>query len=183
MDNKTKKYLFYIGIFLLIVFFTFSLMNKENKIEKEEVENYIVVHIAGAVKNPGVYRLLEGSRVIDGIRSAGGALPSADLDKLNLASYLEDGAKIYVPEKILPTQNINGNSEVKKASNSGNKKININTASKEELESLPGIGPSLAQRIIEYRESNGYFSSLDDLEKVKGIGPKKIEQIKDYIEW
>ncbi|MGB9856670.1 MAG: helix-hairpin-helix domain-containing protein [Dictyoglomaceae bacterium] len=186
MDPKYKRYVIIGSIILLLIFANFVANFNDKKEEKENVESYIIVHIAGAVKEPGVYKLLEGSRVIDGIQAAGGALPSADLDKLNLADYLEDGCKIFVPEKILPSNpSFKSEKEVVQKNNisSNSNKVNINYASEKELENLPGIGPSLARRIIEYREQNGPFKSLEDLEKVKGIGPRKIEQIKDLIEW
>lgn len=170
MEEKYKKYILISSIILILVLGNFLINSTK---EEVKIENFIIVHIAGAVRSPGVYKLLEGSRVIDGIQAAGGALPSADLDKLNLAEYLEDGCKIFVPEKSIPPN----------PSSSANNKININFASEKELESLPGIGPSLAKRIVEYREKNGLFKSLEDLEKVRGIGEKKIEQIKDLIEW
>ncbi len=180
MEVDFKKYILIISVILLLIFGSFLVNNKKE--EKVELENFIIVHIAGAVRNPGVYKLLEGSRVIDGIQAAGGALPSADLDKLNLAEYLEDGCKILVPEKSF---SLDLSLKFKKTTsfNSSNNKININYASEKELEDLPGIGPSLAKRIVEYREKNGPFKSLKDLEKVKGIGEKKINQIKDLIEW
>ncbi|MCX7845001.1 MAG: helix-hairpin-helix domain-containing protein [Dictyoglomaceae bacterium] len=181
MEDNYKKYILFFSIILVLILILGSLFRNNQK-EKEEraiFENFIIVHIAGAVANPGVYKLLEGSRVIDGIQAAGGALPSADLDRLNLAEYLEDGNKILVPEKFIsPTL-----SSTIKGNVFSNNKININFASEKELENLPGIGPSLAKKIVEYREQNGPFKSLEDLEKVRGIGKKKIEQIKDLIEW
>ncbi|MDI6688898.1 MAG: ComEA family DNA-binding protein [Actinomycetota bacterium] len=135
----------------------------------------VVVHVCGAVKAPGVYELSGTKRVTDAIQIAGGPTPEANLDALNLAAKLVDGQKIYVPkegESISPT--LSGNGTV-------DGPINLNTASVEQLDQLPGIGPVLAQRIIEYRESNGGFKSIDDLQKVEGIGPKKFEQIKDKV--
>ncbi|MCX7845154.1 MAG: helix-hairpin-helix domain-containing protein [Dictyoglomaceae bacterium] len=181
MEDNFKKYILIASIILIL--FIGNLLVSNKKEDKVIVENFIIVHIAGAVKSPGVYKLLEGSRVIDGIQAAGGALPSADLDKLNLAEYLEDGCKILVPEKSFPSHSLLSSTDRIKGNNSSNNKININFATEKELESLPGIGPSLAKRIIEYREQKGPFKDLKDLEKVKGIGEKKIEQIKDLIEW
>lgn len=181
MEVDFKKYILIISVILVLVFGSFLVNNKRE--EKVESENFIIVHIAGAIKNPGVYKLLEGSRVIDGIQAAGGALPSADLDKLNLAEYLEDGCKIFVPEKILLLDLSLKSKRAIMGPNPSNNKININYASERELENLPGIGPSLAKRIVEYREQNGPFKSLKDLKRVKGIGEKRIDQIKDLIEW
>jgi len=142
--------------------------------EKPEVSD-IYVHVSGRVRNPGVYSLKTGERVIDAINKAGGALPDADLDALNLAQKLHDEDKIYVPKKGEISNNNHGIS----SNNSG--KININTASVTELEKLPGIGETLAQRIVEYREKYGRFQKIEDIMKVSRIGPKIFEQIKDMI--
>ncbi|MEN2983477.1 MAG: ComEA family DNA-binding protein [Dictyoglomaceae bacterium] len=181
MEDNYKKYILFFSIILILslILGSFFRNNQKEKEERTILENFIIVHIAGAVANPGVYKLLEGSRVIDGIQAAGGALPSADLDRLNLAEYLEDGSKILVPEKFISSTL----SSTIKGNVFSNNKININFASEKELENLPGIGPSLAKKIVEYREQNGPFKSLEDLERVRGIGKKKIEQIKDLIEW
>ena len=157
--------------------------------EKEEVGN-IVVHITGAVKNKGILRLPEGSRISDAIEAAGGETKEADLDSINLAYTLEDGQKIYIPsqenkenneqKQYITTEsgdttNIKENSKIE----GENEKVNINTANQSELETLPGIGPSLASRIIEYREQNGKFNSIEELKNVKGIGDAKFEDLKN----
>ena len=160
-----------------------------NEIGKEEEQ--IVIHIIGEVKKEGIIYLKKGSRVADAIKEAGGETREADLSKINLAYVLEDGEKIYVPnenDKITEyiTQG-NGNnviSEGSKTSNNlkgENSKVNINTATLNELDSLPGIGPSTAQKIIDYREKNGNFEKIEDLQNVKGIGDAKYEGIKDRI--
>ena len=157
--------------------------------EKEEVGN-IVVHITGAVKNKGILRLPEGSRISDAIEAAGGETKEADLDSINLAYVLEDGQKIYIPsqedkenneqKQYITTEsgdttNIKENSRIEGV----NQKVNINTANQSELETLPGIGPSLASRIIEYREQNGKFNTIEELKNVKGIGDAKFEDLKN----
>ena len=157
--------------------------------EKEEVGN-IVVHITGAVKKKGILRLPEGSRISDAIEAAGGETKEADLDSINLAYVLEDGQKIYIPsqedkenneqKQYITTEsgdttNIKENSKIE----GENEKVNINTANQSELETLPGIGPSLASRIIEYREQNGKFNSIEELKNVKGIGDAKFEDLKN----
>lgn len=187
MFEKRERFLLgvFVAILVGILFSMVSNLSGGNNINVDKKE-FIIVHIAGEVKNPGVYKLEDGARVIDVINLAGGPLPSADLDKVNLADFLRDGSKIYIPPKLenseseLKSQAI---SSTRKINTSKSDKININTASKEELESLPGIGSTLAQRIIEYREENGLFSSAEDLLRVKGIGEKKLERIKDQITW
>jgi competence protein ComEA len=161
--------------------------NKQNqdKIEMEDNED-IVIHITGEVNKPGIVVLKKNSRIADAINSAGGATKEADLNQINLAYILEDGQKIYVPnknEKIEEDEYITGNSGNTEKSNNSKEgeKVNINEAMQTELEGLPGIGPSLASRIIEYRETNGKFKKIEDLQNVKGIGDAKFNDIKDKV--
>jgi len=149
-----------------------------------EVEK-IVVHVAGAVKNPGVYTLEEGKRVKDAIEIAGGHLPEADLLRLNLAQKLHDEDKLYVP-KIGETPDQAESESTSYGATVGvsskdDGKIDINTASEAELTQLPGIGSVTAQKIMDYRKANGLFKTIDDIKNVSGIGDKKFEQIKDKI--
>lgn len=141
----------------------------------------IMVHIDGEVINPGVVELYEGARVIDVINIAGGLTQYADEKRINLAKKIYDEEKIYIPkigEEISESEitSVNQNND----KTTSQTKININTATKEELQKLSGIGPVLAERIIEYRQSSK-FSSIDDIKKVSGIGNKKFEAIKDNI--
>ena len=136
----------------------------------------LTVHVVGAVSYPGVYRLEEGDRVIDAIEEAGGPLPEADLEALNLAQTVHDGQKVMVPRQGEGTASASGEGEGESA------RININHASEMELEELPGIGPTLAGRIVSYREKNGGFRSVEELKKVAGIGEKKFEELKDLVE-
>lgn len=143
----------------------------------------LAVHVNGAVASPGVYWLPPGSRVAQAIQAAGGALPQADEQALNLAAPLHDGEQVRVPtqareETAWPTSEA---SRSLLAPSGAPSLININTATQSELESLPGIGPVLAQRIIEYRQAHGPFTRLEDLLNVPGIGPKTFERIKDLI--
>lgn len=135
----------------------------------------VTVHVAGAVAHPGVVLLEEGARVMEAIQAAGGPLPEADLDALNLAQILQDGQKLLVPRKGESVSS--GGSEGYRQG-----KVNLNTAGQRELEELPGIGPTLARRIIDYRERTGGFRSVDELKKVSGIGQKKFEEIRDLVE-
>lgn len=146
----------------------------------------IVVHVAGAVKKPGVVRIPRGSRVDDAVKAAGGFSSQADPDSVNLAQPLEDGVQVYVPHRgeTVQVERRVGTARQStvpehKALPSG--KININTANVEQLESLPGVGPATARAIIDYRTHNGGFSSVDELLEVRGIGPKKLEQIRPYV--
>jgi len=147
------------------------------------------VHVSGAVKRSGVYRLAPDSRVADAIDQAGGAAEHADLDALNLAEPLQDGQKIHVPRKgeasapalasVAPSRTPRGTPQAAAATTQF--PINLNTATAEQLEAIPGIGPVLAQRIIEYRQTHGRFQSVDELLEVRGIGPKRLENMRPYV--
>jgi competence protein ComEA len=144
----------------------------------------IFVHMAGAVRSPGVYELPAGSRVIDGVRAAGGAAPGADLSAVNLARVLADGERVYIPRLGEAPQSDPGAGGGDPGGGGGGgagQKVNINTASESELEGLPGIGQVLAQRIVDYRTQHGPFHSINDLTKVEGIGEKKFASLKDYV--
>lgn len=147
----------------------------------------VVVHVAGAVSHPGVVHLADPSRVADALEVAGGALPEADLSTLNLARPLTDGEMIYVVRPgETPPPSAGGNtgsapsSGTKSAGNDG-EKVNLNTADLGALQTLSGIGPALAQRIVDYRESNGRFASVDQLDEVSGIGPALMERLRDHV--
>ncbi len=151
----------------------------------------LIVQVSGAVNRPGLCSLPPGSRVKDALEAAGGFSAEAEQGSLNLAAFIQDGEHIRVPAQGTESP------PAEAASQAGNSpsappvarsqapaspgKINLNTASQAELESLPGIGPSLAQRIIAYREENGPFKTIEDIQKVKGIGPAIFEKIKDLI--
>ncbi len=141
----------------------------------------VVVHVSGAVQRPGVYELREGMRVIDAIEMAGGGTEKSDIHQLNLAETLYDGQKIYVPVKGEEMGYVGSGSGGKSSAGSTTRKLNLNTASIEELEDLPGIGPTLATRIVEYREKHGPFRKVEQLMNVSGIGIKKFESLKDKV--
>lgn len=163
--------------------------NKENE-EKIE-EEMIVVHITGEVKKPGVVRVKEGSRIEDIIEAAGGLTENADITNINLAYVVEDGVKIKIPavgddelskeSYIIEGMGENFSIAEGNVENHSNSLININTATQSELETLPGIGPSIASRIIEYRNQNGKFKTVNDIKNVTGIGNNKFEKIKEFI--
>lgn len=151
----------------------------------------LVVHVSGAVKRAGVYRLAPESRVADAIEQAGGASELADLEALNLAEPLQDGQKIYVPLKgeanvptaaaASPPTSARSATTARTATSAVQFPINLNTATAAQLEALPGVGPVLAQRIIEYRQTHGRFQSVDELLEVRGIGTKRLENIRPYV--
>jgi competence protein ComEA len=143
----------------------------------------IVVHIVGAVLEPGVYSLPIKSRQQDAIEAAGGFLPEANPQALNLAAPLQDGDRIIVPTlpSDPPTPATNPSKSTIVELPNSNTLININTASQADLENLPGIGPVKAQTIIAYRESNGFFGLIKDIQNVPGIGPKTFENLKSLI--
>lgn len=146
----------------------------------------VVVHVAGAVIRPGVYHLPEGSRVVDAVEAAGPA-GDARLDLINLAAPLVDGQKVPVPgEQDTGLQAVaqTGGTNLSTGASGGfgmSTTVNINTADQVQLETLPGIGPSLAGRIIQYRETNGPYRSPEDIKNVSGIGDKRYEQLKSLI--
>ena len=147
----------------------------------------IQVHVTGAVLNPGVYTLPPESRIRDGIAAAGGAIGEADLDSINLAAFVADGDQIRVPfRQVVQNPDVGehaqsaGDSPVQSVKSSSGK-ININTATQRELESLPGIGPVTAQKIITYRQENGSFTEIEAIQNVSGIGPATFEKLKDLI--
>lgn len=143
----------------------------------EQTDDLIVVYICGAVQESKVVTLKENSRICDAIDAAGGLSKDADLTNINLAYILEDGEKVYIPKQGEEYQT---NSTSPNLNNSSNK-ININKASQTELETIPGIGPSTALKIINYRETNGKFNKIEDIKKITGIGDSKYNKIKEYI--
>jgi competence protein ComEA len=138
----------------------------------------IRVHVAGEVTQPGVYDLHRNSIVQDAIEAAGGELPDANLDRVNLAAEIEDGMYLFIPPQTVEETPSDppppGQAAVEGL-------VNINTAPASELERLPGIGPALALKIIEFREANGLFQIPEDLLNVSGIGPSKMEEISPWI--
>jgi competence protein ComEA len=147
----------------------------------------ILVHVAGAVVLPGVYRFPPDAHVIDTIEKAGGTTESADVHRLNLAAKIHDGQQIYVPSISQATSSAADvphrlpQPSVFAPTGAEESLIDLNTAMSEQLQSLPRVGPVTAKRIIEYREISGRFSSIQDLTKVKGIGEKTLERIRHLV--
>ncbi len=141
----------------------------------------IRVHVSGAVRQPAVYELSPGSIVQDAVNAAGGPTSDADLDAINLAVELRDQQQVYVPRQgeTSPPPPVSGSDSA--SGGSGGAPVNINTATAAELETLPRIGPTMAQRIVDYRQTEGPFQTVEDLQNVPGIGPATFEGLKDLV--
>lgn len=138
--------------------------------ERDAAAAKLVVHVAGAVRKPGLYRLAEGKRVADAVARAGGATAPADTAAINLAAPLADGMQVLVPSSVPGA-----------AATAAPGRVSISSASVAELDALPGIGPVTAQKIIDYRLAHGGFGSVDDLDAIPGIGPARLEQLRDLV--
>ena len=211
LDNLTKnlKSVVYIIAVIVVIGMIYFIYNK-NQVNNDDLENdilvsntstkeeekneqeQIVVHVTGSVKSPGIVKLKDGSRIEDAIEAAGGLTENADISKVNLAYVLEDGIKIKIPsssEEDIGDGDVlidgSGENVVEEddsqSTNQNGKGININKADETELQTLPGIGASLASRIVEYRKQNGKFANIEDIKNVSGIGDSKFSNIKDLI--
>ncbi|HEY1274258.1 MAG TPA: ComEA family DNA-binding protein [Thermoleophilaceae bacterium] len=143
------------------------------------------VHVAGAVRRPGLYRVPQGSRVAAAIDRAGGPLPRADLAGVNLAARVEDGQQVVVPRRgaAAPGGAAGGAGAAgANAAAAPGVKVSLGSATAEQLDGLDGIGPTLAQRIVEYRQAHGGFSSIDQLGEVEGIGEKRLEALREAVQ-
>ena len=208
LENLTKKQKIILSIIAILVaigiIYFINNKNQTNNIELDEnilvsnqntkqmsqdTEEIVIVHITGSVKNPGIVKLKEGSRIEDAIEAAGGLTENADISNVNLAYVLDDGTKIKIPN--LDDEDIGDEDVVSKDSGEGiiqedekttnTNIVNINKATENELSTLPGIGNSLATRIVEYRKQNGNFKTIEDIKNVSGIGESKFANIKDFI--
>jgi len=153
------------------------ILDEPEKTVEQKRSGDLLVHVCGAVKREGVYRLCAGDRILNAVKAAGGALPAAELSSINLAEEVKDGQRIIVPEKEKQAANIIYKSGKSGKSIAANVPVNINTATEKELDDLPGVGPATAKKIIENRP----YSSIEDLSKVERFGKKKIEKLKDRI--
>ena len=156
------------------IFIKYTSEKEQTEMQKTPEQVVVGFHIKGEVLNPGYYELEYGCRVKDAILAAGGETENADTDAVNLAEKLTDGQELVIP----PVKTQTAETEQVKSDNG---KININTADKNELTSLYGIGNALAEQIISYRETNGKFKNISDLKKISGIGTAKFDKIKDKI--
>lgn len=202
MKITKKTIIFIISTTFLLSALVYNLLyinNKKNEIiqeiedenfeeiseDKVEEEKMIYVDVGGEVNNPGLYALPEGSRVNDAVIIAGGVTNEADLTEVNLAYILSDAMKVTIPKKIKEVKKtktvVSTSVNITSENNTNTGKININTATKEQLTTLSGIGDSTAEKIIKYREENGNFNSVEDIKKVSGIGESKYNKISDKI--
>jgi competence protein ComEA len=140
----------------------------------------LVVHVAGAVREPGLYRLEEGTRVADAVARAGGAAASADTSAINLAAPLVDGMQVVVPARVEAATSGAGQASGD-ASAVAPARVSLSSATVEQLDALPGIGPVTAQKIVDHRAEQGGFRSVDDLDAIPGIGPARVEQLRELV--
>lgn len=176
IDKKYLKYILIVILILTSVFFYIYEKNQRIVVNDKEIKenkdnSKIAVYVTGAVNKEGVYYCKNNARINDVISEAGGLKKEADLEKINLAKKIIDGDKIIIPYKKEDIEE-----EYEEESN----KINLNTASKEKLMEIPGIGESTALKIIEYREKNN-FTDIEDLKEIPGIGDSKFEKIKNLV--
>jgi len=139
----------------------------------------LVIDVAGAVRRPGLYRLPQGSRIADAVARAGGATGKAALDGVNLAAPLADGEQVIVPLRVAGVGAAAASAGTTGAPTSG--PVSLSSATAEQLDALPGIGPVTAQKILDYRLKHGAFHSVDELDAISGIGPAKLDQLRDLV--
>lgn len=164
-----------------------NIIEEDQEVDDNIIENKIVIHITGEVEEEGVIELEKGARISDAIEEAGGTTEEADLSNVNLAYSLSDGQKVKIPninekdEEMIVVEEKTGDNIIIEGNKSKEEKININKAAQTEIETLPGIGPSTALKIINYRNEHGKFKNIEDIKNVSGIGDSKFENIKEYI--
>ncbi len=174
MNNNFSKSLLLVAAFIVLGILGYFLLPRNEIVIKEnqdEEEEFIFVHIEGCVNNPGLIKTKYGTRLYELIEEAGGKTDEADLTRINLASVVSDEQKIFIPAKVVLDETNETETTI----------VNINTASKEKLMTLSGVGEGTAEKIIKYREQNGYFNTIEDLMNVSGIGESKFNGLKDDI--
>jgi competence protein ComEA len=144
------------------------------------IPSRVVVHVVGAVRRAGLYRLSQGDRVADAVARAGGATRKADLSLVNLAALVSDGEQVVVPHRgAVPGGGAAGAGAGGPGVPTG--PVHLNSATVEQLDTLPGVGPVTAQKIVDYRQTHGAFSSVDELDAVPGIGPARLDELRDLV--
>ena len=141
----------------------------------------LVVHVVGEVRRPGLYRLRDGARIADAVHRAGGGLRDADLAAVNLAAPLVDGIQVFVPSRVAAGAVAPAGGASSAGGGAAGGLVSLSSATVDELDELPGVGPITAQKIIDYRTEHGPFASVDDLDAVPGIGPTRIEQLRELV--
>lgn len=139
----------------------------------------LLVHVVGAVRRPGLYRLADGARFADAVRAAGGTTPEAALEQVNLAAPVADGLQVVVPRTVPDASgepSVAGGADAAPAG-----PLHLNLATLEQLDALPGVGPVTAKKILDYREQHGAFTSVEQLDAIPGIGPARIEQLRELV--
>ena len=197
MDDPLKRYRPYLAmsfLFLIVLVGTIFVLRRPEPVAMTIITPtprptptlaMVLVDVRGAVAKPGVYALPSGSRVQDALVLAGDVSTGAEIRGLNMARKLNDGEQLYIPTAgeatTAPLATPSRGDKAPTPTRTPLGKINLNTATIEELDVLPGIGPAIAQRIVEYRTQNGEFKQIEDLKKVRGIGEVLFNQVKDYI--
>jgi competence protein ComEA len=141
----------------------------------------VVVDVVGAVRRPGLYRLEQGSRIADAVARAGGATGKAELSMVNLAAPLADGEQVVVPKRGAAGAAAGGGAGAGPVAGPSTGPVHLSTATLDQLDSLPGVGPVTAQKILDYRAKHGAFTSVDELDAVPGIGPSRMDQLRDLV--
>ena len=195
VEQQRRKIILIVVLALLIVVGSFYSFWQKNSVSdnsgevlaksvknSEEKPNEIMAYVSGAVYQPGVFKLPHNARVIDLVNRAGGLTLDADGEKINMAQLVKDGMHVNVVSKVPGASSSSGvNTSLPAGKMPTGNIVNINTADKNALDTLPGVGPALAERIIQYRQTNGSFSEIEELKKVSGFGASKFEKIKDKI--
>jgi competence protein ComEA len=150
-------------------------------VSEAPARSVLVVHVVGEVRRPGLYRLRDGARIADAVHRAGGALRDADLAAVNLAAPLVDGIQVFVPSRAAADAGGPAGGAGSAGGGAAGGLVSLSSATVDDLDELPGVGPITAQKIIDYRTEHGPFASVDDLDAVPGIGPTRIEQLRELV--
>jgi competence protein ComEA len=191
-DLSRRRLLIAAGCLALLLFFGSKLLTRPQPsaglappvappTETAAAATVVVVDVVGAVRRPGLYRLEQGARIADAVARAGGATAKADVALINLAAPLADGEQVVVPKRGAAAPSAAPSGVQGSAGLPPSGPVHLSTATLEQLDSLPGIGPVTAQKILDYRQKHGAFTSVDALDAVPGIGPARLDQLKDLV--